>query len=71
MYKLDKTISQTKTFREAEEGNKFAADVSPGERLNQGWYLTAMAYGIDPYDPPLMEKRLFFLGKKEVDAKHI
>jgi hypothetical protein len=26
------------------------------ERLNQGWYLTAMAHGIDPYNPPGMLK---------------
>jgi hypothetical protein len=39
--------------------------VSLGERLNQAWYLTAMAYGIDPANPPKMNKRLTAIRKKE------
>lgn len=65
MYKLDKTISAIKTHQQLEESKKFADNVSLGERLKQGWYLSAMAYGIDPKNPPKMIKQLIAIRKKE------
>ncbi len=56
MYRLDKTIFKAQTFAEAEKENVFSKKVTLSERLNQGWYLTAMAHGIDPYSPPKMIK---------------
>jgi hypothetical protein len=63
MYRLDKTIFKAQTFAEAERSNVFEKTVSLGERLNQGWYLSAIAHGIDPYNPPKMEKRLVSIRK--------
>lgn len=63
MYKLDKTIFKAQTFAEAEKSNVFEKTVLLPERLNQGWYLSAMAHGIDSYNPPKMEKRLVSIRK--------
>jgi hypothetical protein len=63
MYKLDKTVFKAQTFAEAERSNVFEKNVSLGERLNQGWYLSAMAHGVDPYNPPKMIKRLVSIRK--------
>ena len=63
MYRLDKTIFKAQTFAEAERSNVFEKTVPLGERLNQGWYLSAMAFGIDPVNPPKMEKRLVSIRK--------
>lgn len=63
MYKLDKSISAVKTHAEAESDKKFAGDISLSERLRQAWYLTCMAYGIDPLNPPKMDKTVFSVRK--------
>lgn len=63
MYRLDKTIFKAQTFAEAERSNVFEKTVSLGERLNQGWYLSAMAHGVDPYNPPKMIKQLVSIRK--------
>ncbi len=65
MYKLDKTIIKSGSFEEAEKRNLFEKDTSIGERLRQAWYLTCMAYGIDPNNPPKMEKKIFSTRKHE------
>ena len=56
MYKLDKTVFKAQTFAEAERSNVFEKTVPLSERLNQGWYLSAMAHRIDPCGPPKMVK---------------
>ena len=63
MYKLDKTFAATKTFEEAEQSKKFSDEVPLSERLKQAWYLTCMAFGIDPENPPKMDKALFSMRK--------
>jgi hypothetical protein len=63
MYKLDKTVFKAQTFAEAERSNVFEKTVSLEERLNQGWYLSAMAHGVDPYNPPKMIKQLVSIRK--------
>ncbi len=65
MYKLDKNIMNAGSFADAEKDNLFDKDVPIGERLRQAWYLTCMAYGIDPANPPKMEKKLFSTRKHE------
>lgn len=62
-YRLDKSVSKIQTFAEAERSNIFEESVSPYERLSQGWYLSAMVYGVDPYNPVKMEKRLVSIRK--------
>ncbi len=63
MSKFDKTISKTQTFEEAEKDCLFPKKSTYSERLNEAWYLTAMAYGIDPLNPPKMEKK--FMGTRK------
>ena len=62
-YRLDKTVFKMQTFEEAERGNIFEESVPSYERLNQGWYLSAMVHGVDPYNPVKMEKRLVSIRK--------
>lgn len=63
MCKMGKSVSVTKTYADAESDKKFAKDVPLDERLRQAWYLTCMAYGIDPLDPPKMDKTVFSVRK--------
>jgi predicted metal-binding protein len=63
MYKLDKAISTMQTHAEAERKKVFAADVPLEERLRQAWWLTCMAYGIDPANPPKMVKEITDMRK--------
>lgn len=63
MYRLDKTIFKAQSFAEAEKENVFAKTVPLSERLNQGWYLSAMVHRVDPYNPVKMEKRLVSIRK--------
>lgn len=58
-YKFDKTAFKATTFEEADRQNVFDASVPIGERLRQAWYLTCKAYGIDPENPPKMDKTVF------------
>jgi hypothetical protein len=64
-YRLDKTVFKMQTVAEAENSNIFEESVAPYERLNQGWYLSAIAYGIDPINPPKMIKKFISSRKHE------
>ncbi len=33
------------------------------ERMQAAWYLTCKAYGIDPENPPKMERKMTYAGK--------
>jgi len=48
MYKLDKTYAKAQTFREADSNQKYWKTKTYAERLRAAWYLTCMAYGLDP-----------------------
>ncbi|MFZ1369424.1 MAG: hypothetical protein WAR78_03530 [Ferruginibacter sp.] len=63
MYKFDKTVCKAQTFAEAERSNVFEKTVPLSERLNQGWYLSAMVHRVDPDNPVKMEKRLVGVRK--------
>ena len=63
MYKIDKKYLIFKAFSEVEKGKLFWSTDSLSERLSYGWYLTAITYGIDPLNPPKMEKRLTGMRK--------
>lgn len=56
MYKMDKTVGKGMSFQESEEQKLFPKETSVSERLKQSWYLTCMAYGINPLNPPKMDK---------------
>ena len=66
MYKLDKTVFKAQTFAEAERSNVFEETVPLSERLNLGWYISAMSHGIDPYNPPKMVKK--FVGSRKHES---
>lgn len=63
MYRLDKTIFKAQTFAEAERCNVFEKIIPLSERLNQGWYLSAMAHRVDPYNPAKMDKQIVSIRK--------
>lgn len=63
---MNKSYSKVQTFAGAEKDKLFFKSDSLPERLSQGWYLTAMAYGIDPQKPPKMQKVLIDIRKKEM-----
>lgn len=63
MYKMDKNSVKLMSHKEAGKENRFSADTSLTERLRQAWYLTCMAYGIDPEHPPKMDKTVFSMRK--------
>ena len=65
MYKLDKTKSKATSFAENEKNKLFSPSTSLTERLQQAWYLTCMAYGLDPENPPKMDKTLFSMRKHQ------
>ena len=63
MHKLDKTFMKAQTHAEAELDKRFPKGMSIGERLREAWWLTCMAYGIDPDKSPKMEKQYFSTRK--------
>ena len=56
MYKMDKTVGKAMTHKEAEKEKLFPPETTSKERLDETWYLTCKAYGIDPENPPKMDK---------------
>lgn len=65
MYKMNRQYSKAQTLAKAEKDKLFTKSDSLAERLSQGWYLSAMAYGIDPENPPKMVKELVNIRKRE------
>ena len=66
MYKMNRSYSKSQTFAGAEKDKLFLRTDALSERLNQAWYLTAMAYAIDPQNPPKMQKVLVSIRKREM-----
>ena len=48
MYRLDKSYTKAQTFKEADNNLKYWKTKSVAERLSAAWYLTCLAYGLDP-----------------------
>ena len=44
------------THKGAEKEKLFPLETTAKERLNEAWYLTCQAYGIDSGNPPKMDK---------------
>ena len=66
MSKIKSKINQNKDEVEHLIEEKILAD-----RLRKAWLLTCEAYGIDPENPPKMEKKMFFAGSHEEHQKHM
>ena len=58
MYKIDKTVGRAMTHKEAEKEKLFPPETTAKQRLNEAWYLTCQAYGIDPDNTPKMDKTI-------------
>lgn len=63
---MNRSYLKVQTFASAEKDKLFLSTDSLSERLSQAWYLTAMAYGIDPQNPPKMQKVLVSIRKREI-----
>ena len=66
MSKIKSKINQNKDEVEHLIEEKILAD-----RLRKAWLLTCEAYGIDPENPPKMEKKMFFAGSHEEHQKYM
>ena len=66
MSKIKSKINQNKDEVEHLIEEKILAD-----RLSKAWLLTCEAYGIDPENPPKMEKKMFFAGSHEDHQKYM
>jgi hypothetical protein len=62
-FKLDKTIVQARSFKEAERDVLFSADTSLRDRLNMAFHLTCTIYGIKEGDPLKIDQSVFSARK--------
>ena len=59
-YKLDRNAHWAGKIEDQTRRNvQFWSKKTIEERLKASWYLTCMAYGIDPDNPPPMDKTKF------------
>ena len=56
MFKMDKTFGKAMSHEEAEKEKLFPPETLLKQRLDEAWYLTCKAYGLDPNDPPKFDK---------------
>jgi len=64
-FRLDKTFGKAQTFEEADNNRAYWLQKDPLERLEAAWYLTAMAYGISPDNPPPIDRTIFSMRKHQ------
>ncbi len=65
MFRMDKTAGKGMTHAEVQKNKLFSPDTSVSQRLAEAWYLTCMAYGLDPANPPGMDKTFGKAKKRE------
>ena len=58
MFKMDKTFGKAMSHAEAEKEKLFPPGTSLKQRLNEAWYLTCIAYGLDPDYPPKFDRSI-------------
>jgi hypothetical protein len=63
MYRLDRTAFKKQSSEEADDTLEYWLRQTPEERWRAAWYLTCAAYGIDPENPPKMDKTVFSARK--------
>lgn len=55
--RLDRTASRSGRIEEVNrETEALRRAMTPGQRLDAAWVRTCRVYGIDPYDPPPMDR---------------
>ena len=64
-YRLDKTFGLAQTFAEADNNRAYWLQKDVSERLSAAWYLICKAYGIDPENPPGLDKTVFSMRKHQ------
>lgn len=62
-YKLDKTVFQAMTVKEADDYMRDYRKYNWKERVQISFYLTSLAYGFDINNPPRMDKTIFYIAK--------
>ena len=67
---MNKRISANHQAKEKTE-QPFSKENILKERLHKAWILTCEAFGIDPENPPKMEKKCFFAGTHEDHQKYM
>ncbi len=63
MYKLDRTAFKIQSFEEADHNRKYWLTKSYKERLEAGWYITCVAFNVDPISVRL-DRTLFSIRKQ-------
>jgi hypothetical protein len=64
MYKLDRTAFKIQTFEEADHNRSYWISKPYAERLAAGWYLSCIAFNVDPASVKL--DRTAFSERKQV-----
>ena len=62
-YKLDRTAFAIKSFEDASCNADYWRKQTPAERLRAATWLSFRAFGLDPENPPRMDKTLFSMRK--------
>ncbi len=60
---MEKNIMRAQTHAAEEKDKIFSTEVSIGDRLREAWWITCLAYGIDPVHPFKMDKYFFSTRK--------
>lgn len=63
MYKLDRTAFKIQTFEEADHTKKYWLTQSYQERLAAGWYLSCVAFNVNP-ETIRMDRTVFSMRKQ-------
>jgi hypothetical protein len=65
MFKLDRTKFAKKSFAEADNDRQYWLTKSYGERWKAAWYLSCMAYGLDPNENHKLDRTKISKRKRE------
>jgi len=63
--KLDKKAFAINTFAQADNNRAYWLKKTPKERLDAAWYLSCIAYGLDPRKKHKMDKTFFRIRKRD------
>ena len=62
-FKLDRTVFQAMTAKEADKYQRDYSNETIEKRLEIAFYLTSIAYDFDMENPPRIDKSVFSAGK--------
>ncbi len=65
-FRLDRTKFSAGTKKEQRQRDQlYWSQQSIDDRFQSSWYLTLMSYGLDPYNPPRLDKTAFSMRKHD------